>query len=444
MLKDPIAITSVASLSPLGQNPEQVLKAYRTNTHLLQKVTIGGDECWAAILNETDKAAVARLGQSDGKYKNLDASVLYAIFTARKAVQEAGWKNDTDFGINIGSSRGATSLFEKFHEEFLKNGKTGTLSSPTTTLGNISSWVAHDLGSKGPEISHSITCSTGLHSLLNGISWLQSGLCNKFLVGASEAAITPFTIAQMKALKIYAKLVVSTPLNHQLKDSVAELSRNESMAERTQEESVAEGTQNELVVSTPLNHQLKDSVAERTRSYPCRALDLTKTQNTMVLGEGAASVCLEKGPTAKAMAYVTGIGFATEPLQHNASLSADAECFQKSMHMALGNIGFDAVDAIVMHAPGTIKGDTSEYGAIKKVFGGSMPFLTTNKWKLGHTFGASGLLSIEMAILMLTHQYPVPVPFVAYEALPKSINTVMVNAVGFGGNAVSILLSKNL
>ena len=65
--------------------------------------------------------------------------------------------------------------------------------------------MAHDLQTKGPEISHSITCSTGLHALLNGVTWLLSGMSDKFLVGGSEAALTDFTIAQMQALKVYAK-----------------------------------------------------------------------------------------------------------------------------------------------------------------------------------------------------------------------------------------------
>ena len=64
----------------------------------------------------------------------------------------------------------------------------------------------------------------------------------------------------------------------------------------------------------------------------------------------------------------------------------------------------EEVDVIVMHAPGTIKGDLSEHNAIEKVFGNKLPFLTTNKWKIGHTFGASGMLSIELALLILEHQ----------------------------------------
>jgi 3-oxoacyl-(acyl-carrier-protein) synthase len=111
------------------------------------------------------------------------------------------------------------------------------------------------------------------------------------------------------------------------------------------------------------------------------------------------------------------------------------------MQMALGKIKPEEVDVIVMHAPGTVKGDLSEYKAIEKVFGNSKPALTSNKWKLGHTFGASGMLSVELAILMLKEQEFIGVPFVSHSPEPKQIKKVLVNAVGFGGNAVSVLLS---
>jgi 3-oxoacyl-(acyl-carrier-protein) synthase len=340
---------------------------------------------WVSQLPESIKLKIEDLRQSDAKYKPLDDSVLFAMYAARKAVATAGWEKGTQFGINIGSSRGATTLFEKYHEEFLTNGKSSTLSSPTTTLGNISSWVAHDLKSKGPEISHSITCSTALHAVLNAVAWIQSGMIDKFLVGGSEAPLTPFTIAQMQALKVYSK---------------------------------------------------------EKEGYPCLAMDLNKHQNTMVLGEAAGLACLEKGQKTNALAMIEGIGYATEPLEHSVSISTDAQCFQDSMKMALGNLDPSQVDAVVMHAPGTIKGDQTEFNAIQKVFCNKLPFLTTNKWKVGHTFGASGLLSLEMAVLMLNHQRPIPIPFVPNEVFPKTIEKVMVNAVGFGGNAVSILLSK--
>ncbi len=385
MLKEPISITSFASVSALGSSSENIWKNYLNDQHFLTLKEFENFKAWVAQISQDDKNAIEKVQNSDNKYKNLDPSVLYTLFVTRKAIEQTNWKASDNFGINIGSSRGATSLFEKYHKEFLATGKSSTLSSPTTTLGNISSWIAHDLQTNGPEISHSITCSTGLHSLLNGVAWLQSGMSEKFMIGASEASLTDFTIAQMQALKVYSK---------------------------------------------------------ENDEYPCRAFDLNKTKNTMVLGEAASVFCLEKGNKENAIAFIEGIGYATEVLKHNTSVTTDAECFQKSMKMALGTVSPDEIDAIVMHAPGTIKGDQSEINAIQKVFCNKTPFLTTNKWKLGHTFGASGLLSLELAMLMIQHQQVIEVPFAEPQQTPKKLNKILVNAVGFGGNAVSVLITK--
>ena len=393
-MKQPISITAISSISPLGISLDETWQNYLLANHMFTKKEFSGTDEWVAKLSKTAKQEIYELRNSDAKYQKLDDSVLYALYASRKAVEQAQWKSGADFGINIGSSRGATALFEKYHAEFLEHKKTNTLASPTTTLGNISSWVAHDLKSKGPEISHSITCSTALHALLNGIAWLKSGMADKFLVGGSEAPLTPFTIAQMKALKIYARMSAQVQSKGLLSDN-----------------------------------------------YPCQALNLDKKQNTMILGEGASVACLEKGISKNTLAVIEGVGYATEVLKHNISISSDAECFQHSMKMALGSIPPDEVDVIVMHSPGTIKGDLSEYKAIQKVFCNNTPFLTTNKWKVGHTFGASGMLSVELAILMLQHQKSINTPFDTQKEL-STIKKIMVNAVGFGGNAVSVLLSN--
>ncbi|MEM8929243.1 MAG: beta-ketoacyl synthase N-terminal-like domain-containing protein [Bacteroidota bacterium] len=390
MLKAPIYVTALSSTSALGSDSSEIIGAYQNSNHALTYKQFGAEKVWVGALPSTEKEAIQQIRRANPKYRNLDESVLFAIYVSRKVIEQAGWSHGDDFGVNIGSSRGATQFFEAYHAEFLEKGKTSTLTSPTTTLGNISSWVAHDLQGRGPVISHSITCSTALHAILNGIAWIQSGLTDKFLVGGSEAPLTPFTIAQMRALKIYSKA----------------------------------------------------GVAVRGQSYPCRALDFGKKENTMVLGEGAAMACLEKGNPTKALVKIIGIGYATEVLDHNVSISTEAKCFQYSMKMALGDMAAEEIDAIIVHAAGTIKGDLAEVRAIKKIFRNKIPFLTTNKWKVGHTFGASGMFSLEMASLMLNNQKALPVPFIEYETLPKTIDKVLVNAVGFGGNAVSILLSK--
>jgi 3-oxoacyl-(acyl-carrier-protein) synthase len=384
-LQQSVSITAIASVSPLGNDEDVIWRKYQSSAHCFSENEFNGENALVARLDEDSAEIISKLRTSDPKYKPLDNSVLFAIAASRSAVAKAGWNEDAVFGINIGSSRGATGLFEKHYSEFLESGRANTLSSPTTTLGNISSWVAHDLQASGPEISHSITCSTALHALLNGMAWLRSGMSDKFLVGGSEAPLTAFTIAQMRAMKIYAR---------------------------------------------------------ENDEYPCRATDPNKTQNTMILGEAASVCCLEIGIAENALAIVTGIGYATELLEHSTSISAEADCFRKSMAMALGDIKPEDVDVIVMHAPGTIAGDRSEYKAIENVFGKNLPLLTSNKWKTGHTFGASGMLSIELAVLMIRHQEFIGVPFAGAPSQKTPIKNVLVNAVGFGGNAVSVLLSR--
>lgn len=385
-LKTPVSITGLSSLSPLGFDLQDIWKAYLSDQHFISQFNYKGNQDPVSKLPVSARKSIDDLKKENQQYKDLDDSVLFAISASRRAVEQAGWRNDTDFGVNIGSSRGATGLFEKYFEEFLHKNKASTLSSPTTTLGNISSWVAQDLKTKGPEISHSITCSTALHAVLNGIAWLKSGFTDKFLVGGSEAPLTPFTIAQMKALKIYADSGVN--------------------------------------------------------DYPCQAMNLQKQRNSMFLGEGAGAICLEDGIRDNAIALIAGVGYATEPLKHNISISANANCFQDSMKMALGSLDPDSIDVVVMHAPGTIKGDQSEYNAIREVFKNQTPAVTTNKWKIGHTFGASGILSLELAVLMIKYQKFIKIPYLKNQKEPKNIDSILINAVGFGGNAVSILVKK--
>ena len=75
------------------------------------------------------------------------------------------------------------------------------------------------------------------------------------------------------------------------------------------------------------------------------------------------------------------------------------------------------------------------------MFGDNHPALTSNKWIIGHSLGASGGMSLEMAILMMKNQHFIEVPFGSFKKKPEQIKKVLVNAVGFGGNAVSVLLS---
>ncbi|MDT0556453.1 beta-ketoacyl synthase N-terminal-like domain-containing protein [Patiriisocius hiemis] len=383
-MKQKISIVAIQSISALGSSSKTIWESYCSETSFFSEKEFNGETVpVSTIISETEKEIIS-LKNSSSKYKNLDRSVLLAMLASKKVTDGYILKNK-HIGINIGSSRGATSLFEKHHYDFIKTKKVSAYTSPTTTLGNISSWVGQELEVEGVQIDHSVTCSTAMHALLNGIAWLQADMSDAFLVGGSEAALTPFTIAQMQALKLYSK---------------------------------------------------------SKSAFPCESLNFNKANNTMVLGEAAVVALLEKGVSEKSLATIVGYGFASEKIKHNSDISENAECFQKSMKMALQQANLETIDVIVMHAPGTVKGDQAEKNAIDITFGRKTPRLTTNKTLVGHTFAASGMLSIEMAILMLRKQKFIQNPFFYYteKELSKPIKSILVNAVGFGGNAVSIIL----
>ncbi|MFT6825524.1 MAG: 3-oxoacyl-[acyl-carrier-protein] synthase II [Patiriisocius sp.] len=384
-MQAPITISAIASVSALGNSPKEVWRSYVSKKPLFIKKKIGSQDVFVSEIASEIEKKLEVLRASNPSYKILDRTVLLAMLASTEVLKDLPFLKK-NMGVNIGSSRGATSLFEKYHTAFAATGKVSPFTSPTTTLGNISSWVSQELDTQGVQIDQSVTCSTAMHALLNGIAWLQADMADAFLVGGSEAALTPFTIAQMQALKLYTK---------------------------------------------------------STQTSACESMRFQKTKNTMVLGEGAAVAVLEKGISVNTKAIIKGYGFGSEILAHNSSISENANSLQKAMKMALEKAALDSVDAIIMHAPGTVKGDVAEKNAIDIVFQKQLPLLTSNKWMVGHTFAASGMLSIEMAVYMLQHNIFIENPFYSNtRSLPSSIKTVLVNAVGFGGNAVSIILSR--
>ena len=387
-----IVIRGMGSISPLGGSPDTVWRCYQSPSSCITSRDLGGTSTWVAALDETSEARLESLRQERETYQRLDRTVAMAILASRQAVAQSGWDATADIGINIGSSRGATSLFEGFHKFFLshEHGRVPTLTSPLTTLGNVSSWVAQDLLTDGVSISHSVTCSTALHGLANAVAWLRSGMARRFLIGGTEAPLTAFTIAQMKALRIYSDRVDDP--------------------------------------------------------YPSRPLALDDSRNSMVLGEGAAVFCVSMRDERESpgLPVVEGVGYANEAISHSVSLSEEGDCFYRSMKMAIDSMeAKKPIDAIILHAPGTLQGDRAELNAVRSLFGTHLPLLFSNKWKIGHTLGASGALSMELALLMLQHQQCLPFPYpVIANGEATQLHTILVNASGFGGNAASVVLSR--
>lgn len=154
----------------------------------------------------------------------------------------------------------------------------------------------------------------------------------------------------------------------------------------------------------------------------------------LVLGEGAGLVSLTKD-TGKW--EILGIGQQMAQGEHMVDLAA--ESLRGSMTKAWERAGKPKIDFVMAHAPGTKKGDETEKQVIQELFGNT-PMLS-NKWAFGHTFGASGILNLIWAAWLLDGWKPIiPVPYHISHPKVENPKTALVNAVGFGGNAVSVVL----
>ena len=388
MSEKKIRIAAVGSISSLGYDSVSVHESYRNTNTAIQKIQFGDRNCWGAPLSGEAEIKLQEFIRQFPSHRHTDRTVHMAMYATQEAFQKSGWTKESIGAINIGSSRGATQLWEEHHTYYLQHHQSKLKTSPYTTLGNISSYVANMLQHEGMIIDHSVTCSSGMMAMMNGIAWLQSGMCNRFIAGAAEAPLSAFTVAQMEALGIY-------------------------------------------------------SSDEHT--YPCRPFDFeTNKKNSMVLGEGSVAVCMEmvnEDELQPGDVYIHSWGVAKENVDSPTGISSDGIALQKSMQQALSK-GCNP-DLIIAHAPGTMHGDQSEWNAIHTVFHQAPPTITSTKWKTGHTLGTSGLMSVELGILAMQHSLSIDLPYLQNkESRTDNIQSFMVNAIGFGGNATSIIIAK--
>lgn len=311
------------------------------------------------------------LSDPDRKYKDLDRSTLFLLHLADELNLDT-----KQMGIHIGSSRGATALWEKNHANLKKGLQIDVRSSPLTTAGNLSSWLNQYLRLSGISNSFSATCGSFQHAFLNGISWLKSGMLDQFLVGATEAPLTEFTIQQMLRLGIYNVEGVCKPFNF----------------------------------SKPTG---------------------------MVLGEGAGLFVMKSDPIG-AKARVVGYGWSSEQIQSATYMDESGLGYRQSMQAALDQAKLDQVDLVLAHAPGTKRGDQAEWSAIKACLGEKQQ-VHSIKGLVGHALGASGAQNLGVALDLFNGKSPFEDKLWKRLA-KQDIHTILINAAGFGGQSISLII----
>ena len=314
--------------------------------------------------------------------RDVDRTTLLALHAANQAVAEAGWQ-DQDFSILVGCSRGPTGKWEEAFAEFAETGKAGPKTSPSTTLGSIGFALADYFGSSALASSLSVTCSSGMHAILHGVALLKAGMAKRVLVGGAEAPLTTFTLRQMEALRIYAPV-------------------------------------------------------PGAGEHACRPL--STPASGMVVGEGAAFLALSLEPAEGKLA-IQKIAYGRERAVSLTGISAEGAALHHCMRQLMDGAG---PDFIVAHAPGTRRGDQAEVAAVQALYADCPedPVMTSFKWATGHTFGASGPLAVCGALDMMAAGSWWPRPYGPAAGTPWALGQCLVNATGFGGNGVSVMLGK--
>lgn len=189
----------------------------------------------------------------------------------------------------------------------------------------------------------------------------------------------------------------------------------------------------------------------------CRPFD--RDRAGINLGEGAAYIVLESEKSAKTRGVeVLGVlsGYAnTCDAFHQTASSANGEgaylAMCKAMNMA--NLNPCDIDYINAHGTGTPNNDETELAAMERIWDTEMPMFSSTKAFTGHTTSASGSIEAVICLLALKHGFlpqnlgwknPIKtgaVP-VRNHTLQDSLEHVINNSFGFGGNDSTLIFSK--
>jgi act minimal PKS ketosynthase (KS/KS alpha) len=265
--------------------------------------------------------------------------------------------------------------------------------------------VAWMVGAEGPNSVVSTGCTSGIDSIGYAVELIREGSTDVMVAGATDAPISPITMACFDAIK----------------------------------------------ATTP-------RVDEPERAS--RPFD--GTRNGFVLGEGSAFFVLEEWESARlrgAQIYAEIGGYATRSnAYHMTGLRPDGVEMAEAIRRALdeARLNPDDIDYINAHGSGTKQNDRHETAAFKRSLGEhayATP-VSSIKSMVGHSLGAIGSIEIAASVLAMKHNVVPPtanlhtpdpecdldyVPLTAREHVTDAVLTV---GSGFGGFQSAMVLAK--
>ena len=387
-----ISITGLGIVSAIGMNLDenlnslQNLKSGISNIDLineLQENFLGGE-----IKLTNQELSLIAFGKDQPKV--LPRSLLLSLIAAKQAWGENNISPKIKTVIIGATTVGGMDLVEKILEKDVR-----IQSLAHNPSGIITDYLADYFHLDEFKTTISTACSSAANAIILGSRMIKNGLADRVLVGGGDA-LTKFTVNGFNSLRIY---------------------------------------------DTDF----------------CKPFD--NNRKGLNLGEAAAYIVLENKKSMaitknKKVASILGWGNANDAYHQTAS-SPEGEGAQKAMQLALDEAKLSSkdIDYINAHGTATPNNDLSEGRAIEKLFGQKQLFSSTKAFT-GHTLAAAGIIELIYSILSIKNNTIFPtlnhnalMPELKITPVTNiieniTVNTVLSNSFGFGGNNATIIIGK--
>jgi 3-oxoacyl-[acyl-carrier-protein] synthase II len=402
-----VVVTGLGILSPIGNTLDEAWKSCTNGISGITNIDIDLENNPIKVGGRLKNFNPEDFLDSK-EIRRIDPFIQYGIIAANQSIEHSGilnYKTDLSrIGVNFGAGIGGIDTIEKNKSLLEERGfkKVSPFFVPGSIVNMISGLISIKHGFMGPNTSVVTACSTGNHCIGTAARSIAYGEADVMIAGGAEMASTPLSIAGFISARA--------------------LSMN----------------------SDP-----------QTASRPWH-----KDRDGFVLSDGAGSLVLEDFDHAKARgatihAEVIGFG-ASSDAHHMTAPPKDGSGAVLSMFNAINDaeINLSEVDYINAHGTSTPLGDIAETIALKKVFGESVPQISSTKSMTGHTLGAAGAIesifcikAINDGIIPPTINLDKPdsqcdlnyTPLVSTE---KKVNVAMNNSFGFGGTNSTLVFKK--
>lgn len=417
-----VVITGLGMVSPLGYGVNHNWQAITNGQSGLKKIdhfdASGYASQIAGLIPKTEDENPANgefnstLFVAAKDQRKMDPFIVYGIAAAEEAIQDSGWKADTDeqkerTGVLIGSGIGGIeTMYDSaitLHERGPK--RLSPFCIPAMLINLTSGHVSIRHGFKGPNHSVVTACATGTHAIGDSARLIAFGDADVMIAGGAESAVTPLGVGGFAAAR---------------------------------------------ALSTSYN----DDPQSGSRPFD-------EGRDGFVIAEGAGVVVLEeyehaKARGAKIYGEVIGYGLSGDAY-HITAPAENGDGGFRAMQSALRNakINPEDVDYINAHGTSTPVGDGIECTAVKRLFANALDTVSMSSTKsaIGHLLGAAGAVEAIYSIKALETGIMPPtlnldnvsepcqgIDLVPKTAKEKQIKTVLSNSFGFGGTNASIVM----